>query len=359
MCEYFDEITLLDDTECQIGEVVSFLLDHSVNLELQGRIFSIYKEDDEVMIEICLLRRGIKGKKGDYVDGKNSIYHYYDTDEIIEISSSLLLCPVYCLYVEKGLVSKQYFLEEVDAKDRKRMIYYSEYQSPSGKILPAVTSQLKMLWYHFNPLEIEHTTQLSPTDSATGFLYVLKENVFDPFVSPLSMSRRRSNPATWNSQSWKSLILGAIALSKGEKWKWIPIDKELFIFEDVVIPFILVVLFEWFRDRHVLGVYEAVNAIYELRDQVDHLTDYFATIKEKTDTLNDREDAKWYADKEERRKKRKRGEEVESEEEDDESFVSSDKSLETVTEIDTIDDSMSSTSEESLESNELADDDSY
>lgn len=366
MCEYFDEITLVDERICVVGEVVSFLLSDSINLELQGRILSIFQEEgeEEPMLEICALKRAIKQKKGDYVDAKNRIFNFYDSEEIYEIPSHLVLCPVFSLFVEKGVVSKGYFLEEVDAKDRKLMLYYSEYISQDGKITPAVTPELKMLWYHFNPLQIESGTEFSRRDSATGFLYVLKECIFDPFVSSLSQSKRRSDSSSWNCHSWKNLVLGAVSIVKGEKtWVWKPVEKELFIFEKIVIPFILVVLCEWFdEDRPRNKVYEAIQAIYKLQEQVEILENHFDTIEDKVETMDDKLDEKWYKDKEEERKRRRDGETVESEEEEDDlSCISSDKSEVTVegsttTEESSLEDESSTEDEDSFNSDFLDDD---
>jgi hypothetical protein len=283
-----------EETECYdswgkyfVGDCVSYAVEGVKNIELQGVIFSIVKNElGEIWFELNLLQRAPPSDLWDINEPNMKVYRYIDTDEMQWVKEDQVLCtvPLQCYPEDSKRLNKGVVRDSAPAKERQLMIYYKE--GPRG--VPGIPMKLKMLWYHFDPESFRtlewrgrRCMAMDDDDITLGFCCYLKGLIFDPLVSPYSYSHRHAQPH-WNIRTWKLLLrftkdktidlnteLQKLRESRPEE---IIRKDELFLGPKKILNFLLVILNEWANlDPREVSVYEAVQYASHHADVIEKL----------------------------------------------------------------------------------------
>lgn len=236
-----------------------------------------FEDGENLFAEIYLLRRGTR----DIVKGKNRIYHYRDSETMMEIPVVDIKKRVPCrMFSPKtGL---QTIVSEFSTKAKKvGAIYINEAVMQDGRIRASQPVELQLLWFHYNPGAIENIDQLhfSQTDIATGMLCVFKTLFFDRFVSALSPSWRRK-PIYWNVKSWRWILKAArgdvtAMQCYNEIGELSRNGTEIFYGPELCLPILVHIMSGWMTDYEHLNLYEAVDAMKRQEQVLEEILDYY------------------------------------------------------------------------------------
>lgn len=246
--------------DVELGDVVTFVPDE-LRIEVQGRVMGFFEHEGNLYTEIFLLRRGAV----DILTGKNRIFQYRDSETLVEIPASKILrrIPSQTLPLIKG---KAAILEEFRPRERtKGAIYISDACMEDGRVRSAQPVDIQLMWFHFNPGAVESFDDLvfDPLDIATGLLCTFKAKFFDPFVSALSPSRRRTQ-ILWNQKSWRLILKAARGdIPAQECYQQIGEmgreKQEILYCPETVLPVLVLVMNEWLTDYEHLTLYDAID----------------------------------------------------------------------------------------------------
>jgi hypothetical protein len=250
-----------------------------MRLECQGMVMGIGpgEEEDGDMVTVCCYRRGHK----DIVNKRMKAYHYFMTDEIYTFPLSYVKARIPCQIVSKKDATAKTLSDLVDSKYLTQgIIYISESLSEDGVLSPCVSELLLLQWYHFNASSIENVDEfeMDPHDLASGLLCVIKQLLFDPFVSADSTSRRKANQLHWNPKSWKLLLKAALGHISAEECKrkihqlaFEPKMREVFYNTDQFLRLIIPILHQWVHCSY--DDFSIQDALLYLRNHEDIMND--------------------------------------------------------------------------------------
>lgn len=271
-----DEVTLEKYKGYHVGDCVSYEVDDLKDVESQGVIFSIVKNnEDEVWFELNLMKRSPPSPLWDVQGPKMYAYRYYDLDELTWVKFEQLICIVHLEFIpgDEKKLNRGVLMDSLDSSIRKQgVLYYKE--GPGGA--PGASMQLKLSWYHFDKEWLgslewrgKRCLAIDDMDLTIGFCSVLKPILFDPFVSPYSYSHRHGQ-IHWNIRSWKVLLRAT--QDKTIQWEYeleqlqqprredIIKKEELFIGGGgEILKFIFILLKEWMKlDPRETSIYSVM-----------------------------------------------------------------------------------------------------
>jgi hypothetical protein len=206
--------------------IVAFV-DPEVGIQAQGRVMSMYSENEDLsnmhLVVKCLRRPFGEDANilSDSVGPKHKIYEYWDSTECVTISEHWVLDVIGSVTCNKNDVDYQEFFDEYSESELKRgCIIITGFQDNDGGVLYDFVEPKYNLWhYHldwenldwdyenfprktkrkavsdedlpedFSKLpEKKQQVVLDPDDLPLNmaFLGLVKEEIFDPFISPHS-----------------------------------------------------------------------------------------------------------------------------------------------------------------------------
>lgn len=262
-----------------VGDCVSYEVEGLRNIESQGVIFSIVKDETgEIWVELNLMQRAPPSPLWDTNNPRLIAYRYIDLDEMQWVRGEQLLCTVHLEFVpgDEKKLNKGLLMDSLPSDVRKGGVMY--YKNGPGGVQGA-PMELKLRWYHFDREHLRNLEwrekrclKMDEEDLTLGFLSHLKPVIFDPFVSPFSYTHRHPSPH-WNIRTWKLLLRATqdktlqldYELEKLQKPRSEDIIKkeELFIVEGVgILKFILILLREWcLLDPREVSIYDVMQYI--------------------------------------------------------------------------------------------------
>lgn len=270
-----EESGLMESYEDRVflGECISFFIE-GTKTEAQGVVVKILSDvSGTVWFEVNVVQRAPPANDLDIVNKSNQVYRYIDTDELVWIRATSLLCTIPLEFIDdgNGKLSKSLIYDAFPLQMRKLMLYYTK--GPGGSV-PGLPMQFKLFWWNFDPstlLNLDWKQRRCPSmndeDLTSGFICHLKPLIFDPFVSPLSYSHR--NPQKhWNIRTWKLLLRNSVEpvpnfdfeleqiLLRNASFEMV-FKEEIFLSRDC-IRIIQVLLKQWMQITHEeMSPYEA------------------------------------------------------------------------------------------------------
>ncbi len=179
---------------------------NGISLELQGRIMTMYSTDvkgDNVFFGLHMLYRPDTRPRD--IIKKNScyIYEYWESDEYVDVSAKDVIAVIPSTILVEGCdPSYSEFAVDVDEKLLSKGFIYISKSVDSNQIqYPPCQPEVTLAWHHFD--HESFTTHPDTLDK--HFWGVLKELVFDVFVSPISKSYRRRSPHK-NRRLWDTIV---------------------------------------------------------------------------------------------------------------------------------------------------------
>lgn len=198
----FSDLELGDAVVYQVGDT---------SLKRVGIVVSTYDAEGSSVpfLDIVNIRNSNKAPK----KNRPNLVEFFDTDEIVSAvpcSSVSKKMPIAVLHSET--VSVDDLL--TDAEIKKGAIVVTTYIDRDGAQHPCLSTQQKLKWLHFQPSEmvreIWDDEPFDANDLGSGMISVLKSELFDLFVSPLSHSHASRQPRHWNLRTWKLFIQRAM-----------------------------------------------------------------------------------------------------------------------------------------------------
>lgn len=239
-----------------LTDVVTFIpKDYFV--EVQGRVMSLFNSDDGVpMATVAMLLR--PDNPNDFVGKSTRVFEYLETDLFYDIEQDSILAIIPSNVYQEGYQDLEYIEMEIPKKILKKgFIYITGFLKDNGEIIEPASATHTVWAYHFHP---ENRAVLAdPYDVSVAYYTVIKQVIFDPFVSPESKSSRRrdKNPNLWQLlldlapavDTYEAFLPAsvnhpmAMASSKRELFPdWNLLDLEKMIRPRFTIPFILTCL---------------------------------------------------------------------------------------------------------------------
>lgn len=206
-----DNATMAGIPDLEPGDAVVYQVGDT-SLKRVGLVVSIYDAEDANMpplLDIVNMRNSNKAPK----KNRPNLVEFFDTDEIVygvPITGVAKKMPMAVLYSDTLAVDDLLS----DAEIKKGAIVVTTHVDRDGVQTPCLSTQQKLKWLHFQPSEMVREVwddePFDANDLGSGMISVLKSELFDLFVSPLSHSHANRQPRHWNLRTWKLFIQRAM-----------------------------------------------------------------------------------------------------------------------------------------------------
>jgi len=245
---------VLDHPLYHVLDIITFI-EEEVGIQTQGRIMSMWSETPDkknIKLAIHCIRRPFEEPPVDFTSNGLRIYEYYDSTECQVISEDCILDIVESITINKDDVSLDYFLDEVEKVALKKgFIYISGFYDNEEGILYNIVEPQHLLWHYHLDWDLSWSYQGTEISPGSWFLSLLKEEIFDVFLSACSKKGKNNALFQYLVSHYNDAHMIAQILQPGNRF----MQEHRMIRPSICIPVIVDILKLFKTHEHVSVAY--------------------------------------------------------------------------------------------------------